>query len=344
MALPITALGQNATGGYSRIQGVDKEKDAKPQRSDDLTVEYREEMRLFVQKISKYARGYRPNFIVIAGGGLDLIVKRDEIDQRKVAPARAYIRSLDGVLQKGVFYSEQTKDEPFGAPTDIFLKEKTLNLLEKAKNNGLKVFTLEFSKNKKIIDQIETLSNKQGYISLTVESPAIDIKTVPKYPYPPFRENSKSIISLGMAKNFVTITNSSPYGRQDIFTLKMHDTNFDMIAVEILHGRRPLTRQAVETLKYKKVGTRRLALAYMDIGTALSYQYYWKDSWRSNSPPWINDPDPNDPDRYKVEYWNSNWQNIITGNTNSYIYGLIAQGFDGVILNGLDVYKYFEGE
>ena len=51
MTLPITALGQNATGGYSRIQGVDKEKDAKPQRSDDLTIEYREEMRLFVQKV-----------------------------------------------------------------------------------------------------------------------------------------------------------------------------------------------------------------------------------------------------------------------------------------------------
>ena len=338
------AVGQVSSDGYSRIQGVDKETKEKPKPVEGITIDFREEMRMFVQGISKFARGYNPNFIVIAGGGLELIVKRDQIDVKKTAPARAYIRSLDGVLQRGIFFGEETNEEPFGAPTDIFLQEKLLKFTEQAKKLGLRVFTLDFSKDKKTINKVEKLTNDLGYISLVVNAPAIDIQRIPPYPIPPFRENSRSVLSLGMVKNYITITNSAPFGRQDIFALKMHETNFDMIAVEILHGRRPLSRRAVETLKFKKIGTRRLALAYMDIGSAASYHYYWKSGSRPGFPPWVNEPEPDDPDRYKVEYWRQGWKNIIYGDTNSYMYGLIAQGFDGVILNGLDTYKYFEGE
>jgi uncharacterized protein (TIGR01370 family) len=51
---------------------------------------------------------------------------------------------------------------------------------------------------------------------------------------------------------------------------------------------------------------------------------------------------PANPDKYYVEYWQAGWRRIITGNTNSYIYGIIKQGFDGVILGGLDNYKFFD--
>ena len=37
--------------------------------------------------------------------------------------------------------------------------------------------------------------------------------------------------------------------------------NYDAVIVDVFHGRLPLTRQAVETLKYKKIGSRRLVLA-----------------------------------------------------------------------------------
>ncbi len=33
---------------------------------------------------------------------------------------------------------------------------------------------------------------------------------------------------------------------------------------------------------------------------------------------------------------------MTTGNTNSYLYGIVAQGFDGVILDGLDTVKFLE--
>ena len=345
LILPIKAFAQDAKGGYSRIQGVDKEPEKKEGLFvDGLTIDFREEMRMFVQNISKYARSHRPNFTIIAGGGLELLVKRNEINRSQVSPARTYIRSLDGVMQRGLFHDEKTKDSPFGSKTDIFKQEKMLALAKTAKESGLRVFVLDFSKKKSIIDEIEKLSNERDYISTVVDAPFINIQRLPTYPTPPFRENSKSILSLNMVKNFATITNSAPFGHQDSFTLKMHETNHDMIVVDILHGRRPLTRQAVETLKFKKIGTRRLAIAYMDIGSAVSYHYYWKPGSRTGSPPWVSEAERDDPDRYKVEYWRPEWQEIITGSTNSYIYGLIAQGFDGVILNGLGAYKFFESD
>ena len=93
----------------------------------------------------------------------------------------------------------------------------------------------------------------------------------------------------------------------------------------------------------KKLGSKRLVLAHVDIGSAASHDYFWQAGWREGSPSWISGPTKDNPDRHFVQYWHPNWQNIIFGNTNSYIYGLTAQGFDGVILTGLESYKYFLG-
>ena len=111
-----------------------------------------------------------------------------------------------------------------------------------------------------------------------------------------------------------------------------------------MHGRLPLSKQAVETLKYKKLGSKRLVLAHVDIGSAASHDYFWQPDWREGSPSWISGPTKDNPDRHFIQYWHPEWQGIIFGDTNSYIYGLTTQGFDGVILTGLDSYKYFLGD
>jgi uncharacterized protein (TIGR01370 family) len=146
------------------------------------------------------------------------------------------------------------------------------------------------------------------------------------------------------AKNFLYLGDTSGFGRQDEFALRIHDTNYDIIVVNIMHGRTPLSQQAVETLKYKKLGSKRLVLAHVDIGAAASHDYFWQPGWREGSPTWISGTAKDNPDRHFIQYWRPEWQNIIFGDTNSYIYGLIAQGFDGVILTGLESYKYFLGD
>ncbi|MEE8350918.1 MAG: hypothetical protein V3R37_01825 [Rhodospirillales bacterium] len=48
-------------------------------------------------------------------------------------------------------------------------------------------------------------------------------------------------------------------------------------------------------------------------------------------------------DRNYVQYWRPEWQRIITGDAKSYIYGIIRQGFDGVVLEVVEeAYRFFE--
>jgi len=307
-------------------------------------IDYREELRKFVQSISKFARSYNPNFAVLANGGLDLMVKRDPIDQTKIAPARAYMRAIDGVIQEGMFFDVSRGDKPFGAPTNPARQKALLQMAAFAQRNGLKVFAMDFGTGKAVVDAARKAALKRRFVSLVVDTPSTDIHSLPAYPLRPFAENPDNILSLDMVRNFAVIRNSAPFGHEDQFALDMHETNYDMMAVEVFHGRQPLSKRAVETLKYKKIGSRRLVLAYMNIGSAASYHYYWQPEWREGSPSWISAPHPDDPDRYNVEYWRDEWKQIIAGDTNSYTYGLIAQGFDGVIIDGLEAYKFFEGD
>ena len=77
----------------------------------------------------------------------------------------------------------------------------------------------------------------------------------------------------------------------------------------------------------------------MNIGEAESDRYYWKPNWREGSPNFIGAPTAGNPDKYTVQYWAPAWREIMTGNTNSYLYGIIAQGFDGVVLDGVEAYR-----
>lgn len=327
-------------GGFTRIQGRDAPGAAPaPLPSGELLLDLREEMRMFVIGIARFARRYKPDFRIVVRGGLDLLVKRDDVDENRVSPARTYARALDGLLAEGMFFTEARP----GTPPPPERQAEMLQLAEHAQRSGVKVMTLDYGAGNQFVDQARAEAEKRNFISLVIDRPLLDMSELPAYPPRPFDENSGSVLSLTQVKNFIAVTNSLPFGREDAFALKLHDTNYDMVIVDVFHGRKPLSPQAVETLKYKKVGAKRLVLAQMDIGTAASYRYYWKDDWREGSPSFIGAPLRGDPDRYYVEYWQSGWKNIIAGDTSSYLYGIIRQGFDGVLLDGLEVFRYFEG-
>ena len=325
--------------GRVRIQGRTIEEKETAPKVRGIILDYREEMRKFVQSISTFTRKRRPNFVLIAENGLDLLVKRQEDDETKSNPARTYIRSIDGIIQKALFYGDPEFGKPFAN------KEKQARLLRltaRAKSSGLKVLIIDYAKAPKAIDESYRINAARGYIPFVAHAPDADLNSLPPYPKRPYRENPRSILSLRAVKNFLSIVDSTPFGRQDEYTLRLHDTNYDMVVVDVFHGRLPLSKQAVETLKYKKIGARRLVLARLDIGSAASYLYYWKPHWREGSPLWISAPTRSDPDKFHVEYWSPEWQQIITGNIQSYIYGIIDQGFDGAVLSGLGVYLFFE--
>ena len=336
------ALAEAQQGGQIRTQG----RDVTPEGQEQIDtgpraaiLDYREEMRSFIQKISDFTRGYNPNFAVIPQNGLDLVVKVDPDNETISVPARTYIRAIDGVLQEGLFYGYPL----FGKPTDKERREQLLKLTAVAKSNRLKVMVMDFAKAPKTVDAAYRLNRAKGFIPYVAFARGLDLNALPRYPRRPHREGAGSVLSARDLRNFLYLRDSLPFGRQDQFALAMHGTNYDMIAVDTFHGRKPLSKQAVATLRFKKAGGRRLVFAIADIGTAATYRYYWKSWWREGSPHWIKTPYPANPDRYFVQYWLPEWQQVITGNTNSLMYGIVRQGYDGVILEGVESFRFFEG-
>ena len=100
----------------------------------------------------------------------------------------------------------------------------------------------------------------------------------------------------------------------------------------------------LEIINTKKNGGERLLIAYMSIGEAGDFRYYWKDEWEPGTPTWLDDENPNWEGNFKVKYWDSDWQKYIYGNDNSYLQRILDAGFDGVYLDIIDAFWYYENQ
>ena len=62
----------------------------------------------------------------------------------------------------------------------------------------------------------------------------------------------------------------------------------------------PFTSSEIAQIKNKANGGKRLVLAYMSIGEAEDYRYYWQKDWERNKPSWLDAENPDWPGNYKV--------------------------------------------
>lgn len=95
-------------------------------------------------------------------------------------------------------------------------------------------------------------------------------------------------------------------------------------------------------MKNKLNGGKRLVLSYMSIGEAEDYRFYWQEKWNSDQPSWMEGENPDWEGNFKVRYWEEEWQSIIFGSHESYLGKILDAGFDGVYLDIIDAYEYFE--
>jgi cysteinyl-tRNA synthetase len=94
------------------------------------------------------------------------------------------------------------------------------------------------------------------------------------------------------------------------------------------------TPAQLETLRHATC-ERRL-LAYLSIGQAEDYRWYWQPGFRPGQPAFIAEPDPDWAGGYFVRYWQPAWQDIVF----QYLDTIVDQGFDGVFLDRIDAYRY----
>lgn len=303
-------------------------------------IDYREHMRGWVQTISESARTINPNFVVIAKDGLSLVDKIDPVDDTLSFPARAYMRVLDGVLETNLLDETITTPEGKAAP-DLEAALKLRKTYEAtAAEFGLNVFNLEFAKKSAAVDKLYADTAKKGFVPFVAEGTAL--ANIPKFPSTAYHANPLSISTAAEVRNFLHIGNSKAFGTVADYVRTLRNTNYDVLIIDVFHGNKPLTKQDVAALKYKKLGAKRLVLAEIDISAAATFRYYWQAGWGKGNPGFMQAPYREDPDRFRTVYWDPAWQTIIAGDTSSYLYGVIDLGFDGVVLKGVDAWRFFE--
>lgn len=297
-------------------------------------VNFREELRQFVMDIGKFARSGNLDFKIIAEDALGLVVKADPEDDTRFFPAKTFIVNIDGVLQREVstlVSKKQVSEE------SVQIKNAAISI---AAETGLSVLALEFAQGEKEVAAAYSSDAERGIIPFVAESQ--NLSSIPPYPSPVFNANSESVITLKDVKNFLYLENTQGFGSTRDYIGRLHDTDYDAIIINVYHGRNPLSANDVRLLKYKKTGGRRLVFATMDITTAASSLYYWKQGWKQGTPAFMDMSLRNDPDRHRTRYWDAGWQSIIYGSANSYIAGIVTLGFDGVVMRGLNGWRYYE--
>ena len=81
----------------------------------------------------------------------------------------------------------------------------------------------------------------------------------------------------------------------------------------------------------------RLLVAYLSVGEAESYRSYWKKSWKPGRPAWLDAPNPQWKENYKVRYWDPAWQKILFDDADL----ILDQGYDGLFLDTVDAYEFW---
>jgi cysteinyl-tRNA synthetase, unknown class len=125
--------------------------------------------------------------------------------------------------------------------------------------------------------------------------------------------------------------NSWHYQLQDIDPKAIAKSSADMVVIDYSGENGPFTRAQVEKMKRKPDGSRRIVIAYMSIGEAETYRWYWPQ----HSSAWLGPENPEWRGNYGVRFWHPGWQAIIFDYTDK----IIAAGFDGVYLDKVDEFE-----
>lgn len=127
------------------------------------------------------------------------------------------------------------------------------------------------------------------------------------------------------------------YWLQDIQIEELKNNSSDLVVIDYSKDgldETAFTKAEIQSLKDEG----KVVLAYLSIGEAEDYRFYWKDSWNENPPSFLGEENPDWAGNYKVKYWEKAWWKEVI---RPYLKKIISAGFDGVYLDIIDGYHYY---
>lgn len=315
--------------------------------AESSAVDYRGEMRKFVVSIARTARLSSPSFAVIPQNGQELIESEpiDSADESADISAageldgadiESYMDAVSGTGREDLYFGYEDDDKATPEAVSSYMK----NFCDAFKAAGKKVFVIDYCSTPSFVDFSYAQNYKNGYISFAADER--NLTSLPLYPVAPFNENGDAVLSVADARNFLYLINPERFSSKEDFVDALCKTNYDMFIIDLFCADEKLDFSDVQRLKVKPNGAQRQVIAYMSIGEAESYRYYWNPRWKRSKPEWLKKENPSWKENYKVAYWHPEWQKIIFGAEDSYLQKILDAGFDGVYLDIIDAFEYFE--
>ncbi|MEJ6457499.1 MULTISPECIES: endo alpha-1,4 polygalactosaminidase [Fusobacterium] len=281
---------------------------------------YRERMKDFIKEIRD---GTNKEKIIITQNGNELYFKNGKVDNN-------FFNVTNGTTQESLYYGDVLR---FNVPTSKGLKNELLELTVPIRKKGKPVFIINYGKGKKKREFLKKEDLKTKFVSELLPSFNADklYETIEDY-------NDEDIYSLNEVKNFLCLLNPEKFSSIDGYYQTLKNTNYDLLLIEVSYNNVFFTKEQIEELKIKHNGGKRLVIAYLSIGEAENYRFYWKKKWNKKKPNWIVKENENWEGNCIVKYWSPEWKSIIK----EYQKKLDEIGVDGYLLDTVDTYQYFE--
>lgn len=278
-------------------------------------------MQELVIKLSQYARSIQPGFIIVPQNGAELAFNKLNPD---AGVNTAYMNAVDGFGIEELFFNDKSKVDSY-----------RLKMLQKLKASKKILVSEHITKESATSETIEK-NTKEGFLCFPRSADNEGYKFIPAIT----NENADDIKQLSDAKNYLYLINSSNYKQRFYYLKEIAKTNFDVVIIDLFFHTKPFTPEEIKQLQTKANGGKRIVLAYINIGSAENFRYYWDGNWIVGDPAWIKKKYAGYDDEFYVEFWNPEWQKIIYGNKESYMKKILDAGFDGAYLDNVEAYYF----
>ena len=308
---------------------------------------YREKMRENLLMMIEYAHSQNPNFQIIPHEGSKLLVKsfweRNLDDYNRVRPVGLNVDDQTFLTPK-----DNNQEPPMEtlaykylnsvnaiALNNIYCGKKHVPLI--IENRNIPVIAVEKCPTPEKFDRaiINSIMDKRllyGYNDITYAFN--DIKNQPV-----INESAKNVMTLSDVKNILILNDDRNFKNKNEFLKALRDTSYDLIIINpLFHHHQPFTADEINSLKFKKNGTKRLLIAEMNVSETTPSDYFWKKEWEKKLPEWIRRRSFVEENSYITEYWHPTWKEIIS----RHFKDIIRSNFDGVFFTGIENYQYFE--
>lgn len=308
--------------------------DNEDENNSDIETEFKQKMREFVIEISQYSKVIKPAFLIIPQNGIELVSSNGDVSGQTHT---AYLNAIDANGQEDLFYGYDNDDQATSITDNSYLK----GFLNISKNSGNTILVIDYCSTPSKMTNSYLENANQGFVSFAANHRELD--NIPTFPIQINQENKAEITNLSQVKNFLYLINPTNFASKSEFISAVTTTNYDLLIMDLFFNDGvEFTFTEINQLKNKANGGKRLIISYMSIGEAEDYRYYWQTQWNSNKPNWVDTENPDWPGNYKVKYWNAEWKSIIFGNDNSYLKKIVDANFDGVYLDIIDAFEFYE--